>query len=121
VRFLAGEERIAEDGSVEITSEDVLDLAGDAQLGRSDQWQFCPIPSEVVTGPKSPLVTPSALGLHIRTYLSRFLAPVSLSLGDVVIPLAADNLAPQSELSCAALECQSLREREGTLRDLKMR
>lgn len=109
MRFFAWEERISENGLVEVTSEDVFDLAGDAQLGRSDKWKFGPVPSKVVAGPEGPLVPSISLGLHICTQLTWLLTPVSLSLGNVVVPLTADNLTPQSELSCATLESQSLR------------
>lgn len=61
MRFLTGKKRISEDGPVKVTCEDILDFAGDAQLGRSDEGQFSPVSSEVVARPKRPLVAASSL------------------------------------------------------------
>ena len=104
MRFLAGEEGIGEDGSAEVTREDVLDLAGDAQLGRCDDRQLSPLASKVVARPERPPVGAHSLRLYICTQFSGLLAPVGLSFHDVVIALASDDLAPEPQLLSAALE-----------------
>lgn len=94
MRFLAGEEGVGEDWPVEVAREDVLNLAGNAQLGRSDQGQFSPLASQVVTSPERPLVASCPLGLHIGAQLASLFAPLGLSLCDIVIPLTPDDLSP---------------------------
>jgi hypothetical protein len=119
--FFAWKEGVGEDSAVEVASEDVLDLASNAQLGGSDDWEFRPLACEVVADPKGPFISASSLGLNVCAQLSRLIAPVSLSLKDVVVTLAADYLSPQSQLSRISLQRQTLCIIANTLRDLKMR
>jgi hypothetical protein len=121
MRLLSRKKRVAEDRPIQIASEDVLYLSGDAQLGRSDQRKLSPFSCEVVAGPKSPLIGSCAFGLNIGAQFSALFAPVCLSLCDVVILFAADDLPPKTQLPRTAFQRQSLHHNWLTLKDLKMR
>lgn len=106
--FFAREKRICQDRPVKIASENVLYLAGNAQLCWSDDRELSPFASQVIAGPERPFIGAHAFWLHVSAKFPCLLAPVSLSLNDVVITLTPYYLSPKSQLPCVPLQCQSL-------------
>jgi hypothetical protein len=97
--FLAEEERIRNYWCIKIAGENVPDLSRDLNMMWPQKWKFDPISAQDVIGdPVVEFVDASSSSFDIKWQFSIISCRFSLTLCNIVIPLSAKYLAPQTNL-----------------------
>jgi hypothetical protein len=104
--FSAEKERVGEDRSLEVSSEENFDLARGLDVSWGEIWKLSPFFKNVISYPVSELVYTSTLCFLIcRTALTftTFLATFDDTLGNVVISLCARNFSEETNRASSGL------------------
>ena len=107
VTLLAIELGVGVDISVQVTSEDVLDVAGLVDVLRLAVWELNPIVQKVVGDPEDSFVDSLAASLDVSILLVLFGLGKS-SNGNPVVAAGSKDLTSETNGLCTAHNCKSL-------------
>jgi len=102
--FFTKEEWVSEDGSLEVSGEEDLDLTSCLDISGSKIWELSPFFENAISNPVGKLVNTSSLGFLISgaaLAFTTFLATFDDAFSNIVVSLCARDLSKETNRACA--------------------